>query len=126
MWTWGAFGFAIGFLSIALSLMILIGKPDDTNIPAMLIWFATGLVETIQGLVYINTANRITKLEQFVEGKLAQEEQNSNEDSPSNQEQAIESQNNDPEIISKLNALDPQSRRVVESVIDAESKRSVE
>jgi len=61
-----------------------------------------------------------------VEGKLAQEEQNSNEDSPSNQEQAIESQNNDPEIISKLNALDPQSRRVVESVIDAESKRSVE
>lgn len=126
MFTWGMIDFVLGILSVIFSLLFLFSVPDDVSIPAMIVWFAVGVVQLIQGLVYINTANRITALEQYVEGQRAKEENQNNENASDISAQEPTQHSREQEIIAKLNALDPQSRRVVESVIEAESKRSAE
>ena len=70
------------------------------------IWIGVVLVTFWSGAMFVATANRITRLEEQMKTQVPAVSNN--------------------ELLDKLNALDPQSRRVVESVIDAESKRSAE
>ena len=126
MWTWGMIDVILGILSVSFSLIFICSIPDEVSIPAMVVWFAVGIVQLIQGFVYMNVANRITALEQYVEGQRAKEENQNNENAADISAQEPTQPSREQEIIAKLNALDPQSRRVVESVIEAESKRSAE
>lgn len=132
MWTWGFVEAVIGGGTALLSIAVAFAMPYEVD-PISIIGLVTaGLVALAHGFVYIKTDNRIRKLEEYIHLLVTNPEVLEKAkkellypDDPVADEQDNQS-SADEKLIAKLNALDPQSRRVVESVIEAESKRSAE
>jgi|GEM_PF-6017127 len=131
MFSWGMLEVWLGGMCILVMLLVAITTPNSFLPEVIAAWIVSGIAAVIHGSIYIITARRIKKLEEFKDIlmanpnvlKLAEQDQMYPVDSVVTENQEEEAQ---PDIIAKLNALDPQSRRVVESVIEAESKRSAE
>ena len=133
MWGWGFMEVVLASSAIFITVLCGITIPEDFNIFVAVPTFLTAVVTLAHGIVYLKTGNRIRKIEEYFEltgmnPEILERVKQANMypvDSVVTEKEAKD-QDSQPDIIDKLNALDPQSRRVVESVIEAESKRSAE
>lgn len=127
MWGWGFFETTLGSMCIFLIIILGASVPEYLDAAVVIPLFLTAAIYIAHGVIYMKTADRIRKLEEFKElmGISPAALENARQANIYPNEPA-EKPAQEPDIIAKFNALDPQSRRVVESVIEAESKRSAE
>lgn len=133
MWTWGFIEALIGGSAAAICLFLALAEPKNVNPLSIVGVIIVGLYTLVHGLVYIRTSDRIKKLEEYVHLQVTNPEVLEKAkrellypDNPVDDEEKADPSSSEADLIAKLNSLDPQSRRVVESVIEAESKRAAE